>query len=79
MAKSMRRKTMKKSRGSRRIKGGNLFSATVTEPQLATVNATPPATVSPPSGSKPPFSLFDTTTWRISGGKRRTNKRKTRK
>ena len=73
MAKPMRRKTMKKSRGSRRMKGGNLFPTTTIAQEPA--QATPPATV---SGSKPPssFSIFDASTWKIFGGKRRTNKRK---
>ena len=74
MAKSMRRKTMKKSRGSRRMKGGAFGDS-------STSGSLPVSSQGSVPGSVPakPKSLSNLYGW--IGGKRKnkTNKRKNRK
>ena len=78
MAKSMRRKTMKKSRGSRRMKGGafgdSSTSGSLPVPQPGSSQGSVPGSV-----PAKPKSLSNLYGW--IGGKRKnkTNKRKNRK
>ena len=86
MAKSMRRKTMKKSRSSRRIKGGFLgFGeakvAPAPAPTALPVAPAPTALPIAPAPKEPKAELSIFQKLGLAGGKRknRTNKRKNRK